>query len=173
MTGLASGHSATTARAGFTLVELMIVTVVIALLASIAIPKFRGVLVRAHVTSVVADGKLLFTGFQEFRSQNYGFPNATSNPAFNLTTFDPLRSMEFYQGNMLERLNNGQADAYNSPDDEGPNHEFWVLLTLRIDPSYQVVVASSDDAPMGGGDWMEGVYTFQDGVLIAGPGSGG
>ena len=78
--------------------------------------------------------------------------------------------MGYYQGNMLERLNNNQADSYDSPDDQGPNQEFWVQLTVRIDPSYQVLIASSDNAPLGSGNWMEGVYTFKDGVLIAGPG---
>jgi prepilin-type N-terminal cleavage/methylation domain-containing protein len=163
----------TTARAGFTLTELMIVTMVIGLLASIAAPKVNDVLVRAHVNSIVADGKLLYTGFQEFHASAFGYPNSTSNPAFNLVTFEPLRSMGYYQGNTLERLNNQQADSYNSPDDEGPNQEFWVQLTLRIDPSYQVVIASSDNAPLAPGQWLEGVYTFKDGVLIAGPGVSG
>ena len=53
---------------------------------------------------------------------------------------------------------------------EPPNQEFWVQLTVRIDPTYRVVIASSDNAPLGDGDWLEGVYTFKDGELVAGPG---
>ena len=170
MTSITYKRSPTPARNGFTLAELMIVTVIIALLASIAIPKLREVLVRAHVNSIVADGRILLSGFEEFYASNYGYPNATSNPFFNLVTFEPLRSMGYYQGNMLERLDNNQADAFDSPDDQGPNQEFWVQLTARIDPSYQVVIASSDNAPLGDGDWMQGVFTFKDGELIAGPG---
>ena len=166
-----SGRSSRTAREGFTLAELMIVTVVVGLLAAIATPKFNEILVRAHVNSIVADGKLLYAGFQEFYADDYKYPNSTSNPFFNLVTFEPLRNMGYYQGNMLDRLDNNQADAYNSPDDQGPNQEFWVQVSVRLDPSYQIVIASSDNAPMGGGDWLEGVYTFKDGVLIAGPGS--
>ena len=148
----------------------MIVTIVIALLASLALPKLRDILVKAHVKSIVADGKILYAGFQQFYAENYSFPNATSNPYFDLTTFEPLLTMGFYQGNMFERLNNNQADAFNSPDDQGPNQEFWVLLSVRLDPSYQIVIASSDNAPMGGGNWLEGVYTFQDGQQVGGPG---
>ena len=151
MIGCASERSSTTAREGFTLAELMIVTIVIGLLASLASPKFRDVQVRAHVDLIVADGRILLSGFHEFYSDDYAYPNATSNPFFNLVTFEPLRSMDYYQGNMLERLDNNQADAYDSSDDQGPNQEFWVLLSVRIDPSYQVVIASSDNAPLGGG----------------------
>ena len=150
--------------------ELMIVTIVMGLLASLTVPKFQEALVKAHVNSIVADGKLLYNGFQEFYALDYAYPNATSTPFFSLVTFEPLRTMGLIQGNMLERLNNGQADAFDSPDDQGPNQEFWVLLTARIDPSYQVVVASSDNDPLGGGAWLEGVYTFKDGQMVAGPG---
>jgi len=165
--------SPTSARSGFTLVELMIVTVLIAVMASIASPKLRAVLVRAHLSSVVADGKILSQGFAEFYAEGYAYPNAISRPYFDLTTFEPLRSMGFYQGDMFDRLNGGQADGFDSPDDRGSNQEFWVLLTLRIDPSYQVVVASSDNVPLAQGEWLEGVYTFRDGELIDGPGVNG
>jgi len=147
-----------------------VVTVVIAILASVAIPRFREVLVRAHVNSIVADGKNLHSAFLEFYSDNYMYPNATSDPFFNLQTFEPLRSMGYYDGDMTDRLENEQAAGYDSPDDQGINQEFWVLLNVGMDPSYQVVVADTDDAPLGDG-WMNGVYTFQDGELISGPGA--
>lgn len=159
------------ARGGFTLAELMIVTVIVGLLTSIATPKFNDIRLRAHVKSIVADGRILYTGFQEFYSDDYAYPNATSNPFFNLVTFEPLRSMGYYQGNMLARLDNNQADAFDSPDDQGPNQEFWLQVSVRMDPSYQVVIASSDNAPLASGQWLEGVYTFKDGVMVDGPGT--
>ena len=75
-----------------------------------------------------------------------------------------------YQGSINARLLNGQADAYDSPNDRGPNQEWWVQMTLLIDPSFQVVMAVSDDVPLLPGVWMQGVYTFENGALIAGPG---
>jgi len=44
-------------------------------------------------------------------------------------------------------------------------------MSLRIDPRYQVVLAISDDAPLGGGQWLQGVYWYHDGNLIGGPGT--
>ena len=49
--------------------------------------------------------------------------------------------------------------------------EFWVQMSLKIDPAYQVVLAVSDDAPLASGQWLQGVYTFHNGVLISGPGT--
>ncbi len=155
---------------GFTLIELMIVTVIVGLLAGIAGLVTRDLQVKAHLTSVVADGRILYHGLEEFYTINYRYPNASSNPAFNLVTFEPLRSMVGYQGSINARLLNGQADSYDSPDDQGPNQEWWVQMTLLIDPSFQVVIAVSDNVPLLPGTWMQGVYTFENGTLIAGPG---
>lgn len=148
----------------------MVVTVIVAILASMVLGKVREVVVKAQLNSVVADARILLTGFHEFYAGTYNFPNATSPPNFNLVTFEPLVSMGYYQGNFRERLLNSQADAYDSPDDRGPNQEFWVQMTLLMEPSYQVVIASSDNVPLAPGVWLDGVYVFKNGTMVAGPG---
>ena len=66
---------------------------------------------------------------------------------------------------VVGELLNGQADAYDSPDDNGLNQEFWLELTLRYDPSVRFLIADSDNSPLGGGDYYDGIYLFRDGVL--------
>ena len=148
----------------------MVATGLRGILAGIEGVQYLWLQVRAHAASGVADARNLFHGLEEFYTVNSRYPNATSNPAFNLVTFEPLRTLVGYQGSINARLLNGQADAYDSPDDQGPNQEWWLQMTLAIDPSFQVVIAMSDNVDLLPGTWLRGVFTFEDGTLIAGPG---
>ena len=152
-------------RRGFTLIELMLVMVIIAILASIGISGYRKATVRAKIAAVASEGRVLHTAFNTFYADNFQYPNATSNPNFQLDSFDPLRSQGYYDGQVVALLDGARADAYDSPDDVGPNQEFWVQFTLEADPSVQFVVASSDNAPLAGGAWLDGVFMFKNGVL--------
>ncbi len=60
--------------AGFTLIELMIVTVVIALLAAIAIPQFDDVRQRAYNTAALADLNNANKEIERFFNENYRYP---------------------------------------------------------------------------------------------------
>ncbi len=66
---------------------------------------------------------------------------------------------------MTRSLVGGKADAYDSPDDLGPNQEFWIEVTLVLDPTIRFVVANSNDAPLGGGQWLDGIYMYKNGIL--------
>ena len=57
------------------------------------------------------------------------------------------------------------CDDYDSPDDQGMNQEFWLEMTLKYNPSIRFLVAESDNAPLGGGDYYDGIYMYKDGVL--------
>jgi hypothetical protein len=80
-------------------------------------------------------------------------------------SLDPLRKRGYYRGSLTSHVLNHRVDAYDSPDDLGPNREFWIEMSLRSDPSVRVLVACSDDAPSSGGSWRDGVYVLRDGVL--------
>ena len=40
-------------------------------------------------------------------------------------------------------------------------------MSLARDPAVRVLVARSDDAPMCGGEWCDGVFVFRNGNLEA------
>jgi prepilin-type N-terminal cleavage/methylation domain-containing protein len=150
---------------GFTLLELLIVVAIIAVLAAIAIPAMREALVRANIAAAAADAKELHSAFKKFYMDNNMYPYAVSSPAFQLDTFEPLVSMGYHNGHTASRLLNQRADGYDSPDDQGTNREFWLEFSLKIDPSVRFLVADSDDAPLGGGQYFDGICMFRDGVL--------
>lgn len=151
--------------AGYTLLELLITMAIIFIVSSILIPMFQVALLRAHISAIAVDAKVLHSAFKQHYVDQNQYPNSVDAPAFNLATFEPLVTMGYYDGRVVPKLANEQADDYESPDDEGNNQEFWLEMTLNYDPSVRFLVADSDNAPLGGGDYYDGIYLFRNGVL--------
>ena len=134
---------------------------IIGVLLAIAIPEVHNAHIRAMAGAVIADARTIYTAFKQYQvdnSQYYG--------TLNLSTFEPLRSNNQYGGSVTRLLVNAQADAFDSPDDLGTDQEFWLEMTLSLDTDVRVLVADSNDAPLSGGVWLDGVFKFDNGVLI-------
>ena len=149
----------------FTLIELLSVVAIIGILAAIAIPLLHQAILKANISAVAAEAKTVYTAFKQHYVDEDVYPFASSSPVFELDTFEPLRSFGYYDGDITTKLAGGKADAYDSPDDQGQNREFWLEMTLKSDPSIRFLVADSDDAPLSGGDYVDGIYLYQNGVL--------
>jgi len=120
---------------------------------------------RTQLRVLTNEAETLYEAFSRYNQRNHGYPSTHSGSRFDVGTLDPLRKRGYYRGSLTAHLLDRRADAYDSPDDLGPNREFWLEMTLRTDPSVRVLVARSDDAPLGGGNWLEGVFIYRDGVL--------
>ncbi len=81
---------------GFTLIELMIVTVIVGLLAGLAIPEFDGVRQRAYNTAALADLNNANKEIERFFNENYRYPaddneliaaGYSHTPGVSFTTF--------------------------------------------------------------------------------------
>ena len=64
----------------FTLIELLIVVLIIAVLAAIAVPNFLEFQTRAKVARVKADLRTLATGIEAYRADFNAYPEGTDNP---------------------------------------------------------------------------------------------
>lgn len=154
---------------GFTLVELMIVTVILGILAAVASEVYTGIMSSAEATAMAVEAREVYLEFESYYVDHGRYPNATSDPAFDLATFEPLD----YGGAILSRLAGGSADCYDSPDDEGANQEFWLEMTMEGQPGIRVLVAHADaysdgangTCTISGSGRFDGVYLFEDGEL--------
>jgi hypothetical protein len=109
---------------------------------------------------------VLHNSFKQYYIDFDMYPNSASAPALDLGTLEPLVSEGYSSGSILGRVDGGRLDGYDSPDDISVNAEFWVELTLKFDPTVRFLIADSDNAPLSGGDYMDGIYLYRNGVLL-------
>lgn len=120
---------------------------------------------RADREALERDAREVYQAFEVYHRRHGEFPDPESDPNCRPGTLDPLRRRGYYDGVLTRRLLEGRIDGYGAPDDRGQNQEFWVELTLASDPTVRYLVARSDDAPLGGGTWHDGVYALRNGRL--------
>lgn len=150
---------------GFSLLELLVVVTIIAILAAIAIPLMRDAILRAHISAAATDAKAIYVAFKRHHIDTNMYPYASQDPSFQLDTFEPLVSLGYYDGRLSSRLVDERADAYDSPDDNGVNQEFWLEITLEYDNTVRFLISDSDNAPLANGQYMDGIYLFRNGAL--------
>ena len=102
----------------------------------------------------------IFIAFKRYQMDKHIYP--IPGPSFELDTFNPLNSDGYYDGGVVGMLAGNAADAYDAPQD---NQEFWLEMTLKRDPTVRFLVADSDQAPLAGGDYYDGIFVFHNGVL--------
>jgi len=149
-------------RKGLDAVLALALAYMLFLIASAAVERAN---TRTQLRLLKSEARRFYEALDLFNERNHGFPATHTGSAFDERTLDPLRKRGYYRGTLTSHVLDGAVDAYESPDDQGPNREFWVEMSLRSDPRVRVLVARSDDAPLGGGVWRDGVYVFRDGVL--------
>ena len=112
-----------------------------------------------------AEARSLYDGFRRYHARNRAFPEATGASPFCTDIVETLRRSGYYTGRIAEYLVDHRVDAYDAPRDEGGRREYWVEMTLAHDPAIRILVARSDDAPLGRGRWMDGVFLLRDGKV--------
>ncbi len=87
-------------RSGFTLIEVLIVTVIISILAAIAIPKFAGTKEKAYDASAVADLRHLVEASEAYFADHLQYPTALAD----LTDWVPSKGVVVttFEGNVTE-----------------------------------------------------------------------
>ncbi len=157
--------SAANGSPGRTLIDGLLVVALAAVLVSIGVQAMGTSQTDARKRLLEKEAKRVYAAMNAYFGPNQGFPNSFAEPRLNGETLDPLAARGYYEGNISATLAEGRVDAYESPDDQGLNQEFWMELTLRDDPGVRYLVARSDNAPASGGVWVDGVFAIHNGKL--------
>ncbi len=85
------GSRRDTRRAGFTLVELLVVTAIVGILAGLAIPNLRTMILRARAAEVAGDLEVVRVAALNYNAQNHSWPTeaAVGNVPSGLDIFLP------------------------------------------------------------------------------------
>jgi len=145
--------------------NLLLTTALIAVVCLSLVEATRSANLEADLRIARTEAEALQQALQAYHERHGSYPNSHASPRIDEGTLDPLRRRGYYTGHINSVLLNGRVDAYQSPDDQGLNQEFWVEMTLKRDPSIRLLVARSDDAPLSGGVWLDGVFIYRDGRL--------
>ena len=154
---------------GFTMIELMIVIMIIALLAAIAVPILMTALTRSHRAALVADGRTVYDAFTRYYTDNGVFPS-TSTPttrAFNTQTMSPLSTNGYVlkPASITGKLRNRRFTGYDSPNVGSSDTQFWTVMTHGSDPRLVLLVANTNQYPGHAGTWYDGLYFIEGSVI--------
>ena len=142
----------TTRQAGFSLVEILVVLVIIGLLVSIVAPNVLQRADEARVQKVHADFKSIETALKIYRLDNYNYPSTEQGlqALVDKPTLDPL-PRNWKQGGYLEELPMdpwGRPYLYLNPAEYSDNE--FDLYTLGADG-----VTGGEDQNADIGNWQD------------------
>lgn len=146
-------------QGGFSLIELMITLATVGVIMAIAIPMMREALVRGMIGAATAEARTIHHAFKRYHIDQSTYPAVGG---FDTTTMEPLVSLGYYDGRLVPSLEGGVLDGYDSPAN---GNEYWLEFTLRNAPTVRFLVSDSNDAPLSGGTFYDGIVMYRNGVL--------
>lgn len=110
--------------AGFTLIEILVVVVIMGILAAIIVPRVMDQPDQARVTKAKSDIQSLVTALEMYKLQNYNYPSTDQGLQALLTKPDGQpEARNWKTGGYIDRLPNDPWDnsyKYLSPGAHGP-----------------------------------------------------
>ena len=169
------GIPASRGGAGFTVLEVMVVVLIVGLVVALALPAYSHHVDNERRGALLSDANELYDAFIRYNLEQGFFPSSSSlsEHAFDRSTLIPLSNSGYYTGAaaLREKLADNRIAAYLSPDVEGTDTQFWAVLTANFAPDLLILVASTSQYPAKEGTWFDGVYLIEGSEIVpAGPG---
>lgn len=108
-------------NAGFTLIEVMIVVVILGILAAIVVPKIMDRPVQAQITAAKSDIRTLESALNLYRLDNHSYP--TTDQGLEALVQKPSNAKAWKEGGYIGRLPKdpwGKEYQYLNPGANGP-----------------------------------------------------
>ena len=125
-------HSMATARrarhAGFTLIEIMVVVIIIGLLAAVIVPQFLGRVDDARVTKAKQDVQAMQTALTMFKLDNYVYPSTDMGLKALAQKPDAATVKNWRPGGYLQHVNKdpwGNDYQYQLPGTHGGEYDLY------------------------------------------------
>jgi len=146
-------------------IDVLLGMALLVVLAMIVPPALGGLRQRDRMRAVRAEARNIQEGLRRYYEKNHAYPSSEAARPFQSDVLEALERAGYYKGEMREYLANGRVDAYDTPHDDGQGREYWLEMTLDADSTTRILIAHSDDAPIGRGQWMDGAFLLKDGKV--------
>jgi general secretion pathway protein G len=100
-----TGRARRRSQAGFTLIEIMVVVVIIGLLAAVVVPQFLSKVDDARVTKAKQDIQAIETALTMYKLDNYTYPTTEMGLKALVQKPDPTVAKNWRPGGYLQHLN--------------------------------------------------------------------
>ena len=117
-------------HAGFTLIEIMVVVIIIGLLAAVIVPQFLGRVDDARVTKAKQDVQAMQTALTMFKLDNYVYPTTDMGLKALAQKPDATTVKNWRPGGYLQHVNKdpwGNEYQYHLPGTHGGEYDLFSL----------------------------------------------
>ena len=157
-------------EAGYSIIEILIVLVIISLIAAIAIPIYSSALTKSRRSALVSDLRVLHDSMKRYHMDKGRYPlmgGGDPLETMSLPDLAPLSTGGYFRSveGLNQKLLFDRILGYASYDDDGTAAEFAAVMRPKREPGVIVWLLYTDNIGPGG-TFKDGIYFFENGVWM-------
>jgi len=157
-------------EAGFSMIEVLIVLVILSLIAAIAIPIYSSALTKSRRSALVADLRVLHDSMKRYYLDKGRFPlmgGGDPLETISLPDLAPLSTGGYFSSvdGLNQKLLFERVLGYAAFDDDGTATEFAAIMRPKKEPAVIIWLLYTDNIGPGG-TFKDGIYFFENGVWM-------
>jgi len=155
-------------EAGYSILEILIVLVIISLIAAIAIPIYSSALTKSRRGALVSDLRVMHDAMKRYYMDKSRFPLVGGGDPLEIMSLPdlaPLSTGGYFSSvdGLNQKLLFDRVLGYASYNDGGVATEFAAVMRPKSEPTVIVWLLYTDNVGPGG-TFKDGIYFFENGV---------